>query len=120
MIASRGSLFLIISRCLIFCQEVLCGLFVAVVADWRIALIILGVFVLIYAITKYVSLASILASATFAACFVIFHYDNLYVAIGGVIMGSLTIFMHRGNIVRLCKGEERKTYYFRKNKKENG
>lgn len=101
-------------------KGILCGLFVAVVADWRIALIILGVFVLIYAITKYVSLASILASATFAACFVIFHYDNLYVAIGGVIMGSLTIFMHRGNIVRLCKGEERKTYYFRKNKKENG
>ncbi len=97
-------------------KGILSGLFVAFVVDWRIALIILGVFILVYAITKYVSLASILASLAFAVCFVVFHYDNLYVAIAGVLMGSLTIFMHRGNIVRLCKGEERKTNLFGKGK----
>ena len=97
-------------------KGILCGLFVAVVADWRIALIILAVFILIYVLTKYVSLASILASVAFGVCFVVLHYDNIYVAVGGVLMGSLTIFMHRGNIARLLKGQERKTYYFRKNK----
>ena len=99
-------------------KGILCGLFVAVVVDWRIAVIILAIFVLVYAVTKYVSLASVLASAGFAACFAIFHHDNLYVMIGGILMGSLTIFMHRGNIVRLCKGQERKTNLFGKGKQK--
>lgn len=99
-------------------KGILCGLFVAVVVDWRIALIILGVFILIYVITKYVSLASVLASLAFAVCFAVFHYDNLYVMIGGILMGSLTIFMHRGNIARLIKGQERKTNLFGKGKQK--
>jgi len=33
---------------------------------------------------------------------------------GNVVMGVLTVFMHRGNIVRLLKGQERKTNLFRK------
>ncbi len=99
-------------------KGILCGLFVAVVVDWRIALIILGVFILIYVITKYVSLASVLASMAFAVCFAVFHHDNLYVMIGGILMGSLTIFMHRGNIARLIKGQERKTNLFGKGKQK--
>lgn len=99
-------------------KGILCGLFVAVAVDWRIALIILGVFILIYVITKYVSLASVLASMAFAVCFAVFHYDNLYVMIGGILMGSLTIFMHRGNIARLIKGQERKTNLFGKGKQK--
>lgn len=99
-------------------KGILCGLFVAVAVDWRIALIILGVFILIYVITKYVSLASVLASMAFAVCFALFHYDNLYVMIGGILMGSLTIFMHRGNIARLIKGQERKTNLFGKGKQK--
>ena len=30
----------------------------------------------------------------------------------GLAMSLLTLWMHRGNIVRLCKGEERKTNLF--------
>lgn len=97
-------------------KGILCGLFVALVADWRIAVIILAVFIVVYVITKYVSLASVLASLAFAVGFVVFHYDNLYVMIGGILMGMLTIFMHRGNILRLIKGEERKTNLFGKGK----
>ena len=99
-------------------KGILCGLFVAIVVNWRIALIILGVFILVYAFTRYVSLASILASVAFAAGFAIFHHDNLFVMLCGILMGCLTIFMHRGNIVRLCKGQERKTNLFGKGKKE--
>ena len=99
-------------------KGILSGLFVAVVADWRIALIILAIFALVYATTKYVSLASILASAGFSACFAIFHHDNLYVMIGGIVMGCLTIFMHRGNILRLMKGQEQKTNLFGKGKQK--
>ena len=38
------------------------------------------------------------------------HHDNLYVMIGGIFMGLLAIYMHRGNIVRLCKGTESKVH----------
>ena len=86
--------------------------------DWRIALIILTVFAVVYLATKYVSLGSVLAAVAFGICFVIFHHDNLYVMLGGIAMSALTIFMHRGNIVRLVKGNERKTNLFaRKSKK---
>ena len=36
------------------------------------------------------------------------------VMICGVIMGVLTVFMHRENIARLVKGQERKTNLFKK------
>ena len=35
----------------------------------------------------------------------------------GIVMGALAIFMHRGNISRLLKGQEKKTNLFGKGKK---
>jgi glycerol-3-phosphate acyltransferase PlsY len=37
--------------------------------------------------------------------------------LGGIFMGLLTLFMHRGNIQRLLKGEERKTNLLKKGPK---
>lgn len=99
-------------------KGILSGLFIALVVDWRIAVLILVVFAVTYLLTWYVSLGSVLASAAFGIGFVIFHHDNLAVMICGIFMGLLAIFMHRGNIVRLCKGEERKTNLFGKGKKK--
>ena len=99
-------------------KGILSGLFIALVIDWRIAALILAIFFLVYFATRYVSLASVLAAAGFSAGFAVFHYDNLLVMIGGVFMGLLAIFMHRGNIVRLIKGEERKTNLFGPQKKD--
>lgn len=93
-------------------KGILSGLFIALVVDWRIALLILTVFALVYFLTRYVSLGSVLAAAAFAVGFAVFHYDNLWVMLGGIFMGVLAVFMHRGNIVRLLKGEERKTDLF--------
>jgi len=99
-------------------KGILSGLFIAMVADWRIAAIILVVFFGAYLLTHYVSLGSVLASVSFAIGFVIFHHDNLWVMIGGIFMGALATFMHRGNIARLLNGTERKTNLFAKDKKE--
>ena len=99
-------------------KGILSGLFIALSIDWRIALLILAVFVVVYFSTRYVSLASVLAAFAFAIGFGIWHYDNLTVTVCGVFMGCLAIFMHRGNIVRLCKGQERKTDLFAKGKQE--
>ena len=60
------------------------------------------------------SLGSVLAAAAFGVGFVLFHHDNALVMTGGIIMSLLTLFMHRGNIVRLVKGEERKTNLLKK------
>ena len=99
-------------------KGILSGWFIAWSIDWRIGLAIGIVFFGIYLLTQYVSLGSVVAAVTFAVCFVIFHHDNLPVMLGGSFMGVLTIFQHRGNIVRLCKGQERKTNLFKKEKSE--
>ena len=90
-------------------KGILSGWFVAWMVDWRIGLMIAVVFFLGYALTQYVSLGSVLAAATFGIGFVLFHHDKLLVMTGGIVMSLLTLFMHRGNIARLLKGEERKT-----------
>ena len=95
-------------------KGILSGLFIALVADWRIALILLAVFFCVYLLTKYVSLGSVLAGLTFSVCFAVFYWDRPFVAICGAVMGLLTVYMHRGNILRLLKGEERKTELFKK------
>ena len=53
-----------------------------------------------------------MGAAGFAVAFPVFYYNNLPVAIIGFFMGALAVYMHRGNIVRLVKGEERKTHLF--------
>ena len=95
-------------------KGILSGWFIAWTIDWRIGALIGVVFFAAYLLTQYVSLGSVLAAVTFAIGFVVFHHDNLWVMAGGVFMGALTIFMHRGNIARLLKGEERKTNLFKK------
>ena len=97
-------------------KGILSGLFVAIVVDWRIALLILAVFAIAYFITWYVSLGSVLAAITFSIGFAVLHTDNLVVLICGVFTGLLATFMHRQNIVRLVKGQERKTNLFKKDK----
>ena len=95
-------------------KGILSGLFVAFMADWRIGLILLAVFAIIYFATRYVSLGSVLAAAAFGLCFAIFHWDSPFVVAAAVFMGALTIFMHRSNILRLIQGNERKTDLFKK------
>ncbi len=97
-------------------KGILSGLFVALIADWRIAMIILAVFLMVYLLSGFVSLGSVIAAAVFAGCFVGLHWGNWIVMACGAFVGALTIFMHRGNIARLAKGEERKTNLFGKGK----
>lgn len=93
-------------------KGILSGWFIAFTIDWRIGLIIALVFFSAYFLTRYVSLGSVLASVAFAVCFILFYHDNLPVMAGGALMGALAVFMHRGNIQRLLKGQERKTDLF--------
>lgn len=95
-------------------KGILTGLSVSLVLDWRIAVLIFAVFALVYFTTRYVSLASVLAAAAFAAGFAIFYWNDLIVMLCGIFMGAMAIYMHRSNIGRLIKGEETKTDLFKK------
>ena len=99
-------------------KGILSGFFVALITDWRIGLIILAVFAIAYFATQDVSLGSVLAALAFSVCFGIFHYREPAVMGCGIAIGLLAIFMHRGNILRLLKGQERKTNLFAKKKAE--
>ena len=97
-------------------KAVLSCAFVAFTIDWRIGLIGLAVFALFYLTTQYVSLGSILGAATISTLFAVFHHGEgeMIGMILGIAMGLLVIVLHHGNIVRLIKGNERKTNLFGK------
>ncbi len=97
-------------------KGILSGLFIALVLDWRVAVIILVTFGVVYLLTGYVSLSSLLASAAFGIGFGVFHNSQPIVMACGIFMACLAIFMHRSNIVRLLKGQEKKTNLFGKGK----
>ena len=99
-------------------KGILSGCVVAFIIDWRVGLILLAIFALVYGLTKYVSLASVLGALAFGIAFILLHRDNTLVMLGGVLMSGLAIFMHRGNIARLLRGEERKTDLFSKKGKK--
>ena len=97
-------------------KAVLSCAFVAFTIDWRIGLIALAVFALFYLTTQYVSLGSVLGAATISTLFAVFHHGEgeMIGMILGIAMGLLVIVLHHGNIVRLVKGNERKTHLFGK------
>ena len=89
-------------------KGILCALAVVLALDWKIALICFGLFIVVVLITKYVSLGSILAAICLSSLFVVYYKERPLVMAGAIALSALAIFMHRGNIVRLCKGTERK------------
>lgn len=95
-------------------KGILSGLTVALVLDWRIGLGLLAVFAIVFGITRFVSLGSVLGAVAFAVGFVVLHYENLVIMIGGIFLGLLAVFMHRENIVRLVKGTESKVHLIHK------
>lgn len=91
-------------------KGIICSAAVAAVVDWRILTSIIFVFLVVYLLTKYVSLGSCAGAVTYIAAAWIFHWGNLPIMILGAAVGCLALFMHRENIARLIKGTENKTY----------
>lgn len=94
-------------------KGILSGVTVALMMDWRIGLFVFGVFLVAYGLTKYVSLGSILSSGAFGPIFAFFHWgEAVFPICVGFGLSVLIVWMHRTNIVRLVKGQERKTNLF--------
>ena len=95
-------------------KGIVCGFATALVTDWRVGLILLAVFALVYVLTHYVSLGSVLCAVCFFVSFWLFYPGRPFVLILSGCLGALAVFLHRENIGRLLKGQERKTYFFKR------
>lgn len=85
--------------------------------DWRVAVVLITVFLITLLISKIISLASIMAAvsypvSTFVICFFGDYlvtknlYDMLFPTIASLIVGALVIYKHKSNILRLLNGKE--------------
>lgn len=76
---------------------------------WQGGLIALGVWIIVVAITRYVSLGSILLCISF--CIATFIISGQYIwglRIMALVVTAIVIYRHKGNIQLLIRGEERK------------
>jgi glycerol-3-phosphate acyltransferase PlsY len=64
-----------------------------------------GVWILVFALTRYASVASIVSAVSLPVWAWLFGYPWPVIAFGGAA-GIGVVFLHRANIGRLAKGEE--------------
>jgi glycerol-3-phosphate acyltransferase PlsY len=86
-------------------KGVLVGATMLVFLDPRIFFVALVLFVLSVALTRWVSLGSILGAVSFPITMQIFHGDSRLTIIAA-LMSAAVIFMHRTNIKRILSGKE--------------
>lgn len=88
-------------------KGVLVGAVMLVLFDWRIFLVALVIFAVAVALTRWISLGSVLGAASFPASMWCFYQDKLLTVIA-LCMAAAVIFMHRSNIKRIVAGKENK------------
>ena len=94
-------------------KGILSGGTIAIMIGWEVALVVWGGFLVLTILTRYVSLGSCWAGASFP--FVTwFVYHDVLLTILAVVIGGLILWKHRGNIVRLVHGNENKFSFHRK------
>lgn len=88
-------------------KSVASGVGTILALNWQVGLIIAGIWAVVTFASRYVSLGSIVALALSPVLMYFFHQPIAYIAY--CVLGAVyIIWLHRSNIVRLCKGEENK------------
>lgn len=77
-------------------------------ADPILGLVVVIVAIAIMAISKYVSLGSILGAVLFVVLSLIFKSSNPDFIVFAIMLATLAIYMHKGNLARLLSGTENK------------
>lgn len=88
-------------------KGVLTSLAVILMMDYQLGLILLGIFLVILLITRYVSLSSMISAALFPLTAYIYDKTTTFIVFS-ILVAILLIFMHRANIKRLINGTESK------------
>ena len=100
-------------------KGILSGVTVACMLDWRIGLLVFGIFLVAYILTGYVSLGSVLSAGSFGFLYWWANPDaGVFPICVALFLSVMVVWMHRTNIVRLIKGQERKTNLLKKGKSE--
>lgn len=94
-------------------KGVLSGGIIAIMLDWRVALVVWGGFIALVLLTKWVSLGSCWAGLTFPISIWFVFHDPLC-TVFGIVCGGLLLVQHRSNIKRLLNGTESKFSLHRK------
>lgn len=88
-------------------------------ADSILGLITMVSAILIMAISKYVSLGSILGAVLFVILAIVFKAPDTEFIVFAIMLALLAIYMHRSNISRLIAGKENKlSFGSKKNQKD--
>ncbi|MDE5964154.1 MAG: glycerol-3-phosphate 1-O-acyltransferase PlsY [Eubacterium sp.] len=77
------------------------------VVDWRIALILLAIFIVVVAASKYVSLGSIIMAVLYPVLMFAFH-KSLVLTIIAAVFTLIVVVAHRSNIKKLINHTENK------------
>lgn len=94
-------------------KGILSGGTIAIMLDWRIAVVVWGGFLILAIVTKYVSLGSVWAGGSFPFISWYCYPDPVIVALAFII-GGLVVWQHRGNIQRLIHSNENKFSFHHK------
>lgn len=95
-------------------KGILSGGTIALMLNWKLALLVWGSFLIPAAVTRYVSLGSVLAAAAFPVGTWLFVSHDPVIMAFAAFLGILVIWMHRGNIKRLLRGEENRLSFHKK------
>lgn len=87
-----------------------------IIVDWRIALILFVIFVIIVMISKWISLGSIVIALLYPVLIFAF-YSNWLLTVIALLFTLIVIIAHRENIKRLVKGTENKISFSNKKKR---
>lgn len=94
-------------------KGILSGGTIAILVDWRVALVVWGGFLVLFLLTRYVSLGSVFTGFAFpvASWFV---FRDWFVLVIAILLGGLVVWKHRSNIQRLLAGNENKFSFHKK------
>lgn len=94
-------------------KGILSGGTIAIMIDWRLALVCWGGFLILAFLTKWVSLGSLSTGITLPLMTWILYKDWILLVLG-LTIGGLIVWKHRENLKRILKGEESKFSFHRK------
>lgn len=94
------------------------GGIMSIMVDWRCGIAVFAAFLIFAAISKYVSLGSIMGAAAFPSSLAFFtdfsSRQDVMTLIIAILVAVLIIFLHRKNIVRIVTGKESRLSFKKK------
>lgn len=94
-------------------KGILSGGTIALMIDWRVALVVWVGWMILVVLTRYISLGSVYAGASFPVASWFVFRDGAILAMA-IVLGGLVVVRHSSNIKRLLAGTESKFSFHKK------